>query len=184
MKRLMKTTLALGAAAWMSMAGAMDPASNSFSQYINDKGEIQLPQNYRQNWTHLGSWMVPDAKAPGHGFHDVYTQNWAAKAYLRDGEFPDGSVLVKEVRKIESGAQTTGQAHWAGDTNIWFVMIKDKKQRFNGPHWGDGWGWALFDTKTPGKNISASYAETCQGCHIPAQNTDRVFIEGYPTLNR
>jgi hypothetical protein len=40
---------------------------------------------------------------------------------------------------------TTGDAHWATDIKVWFVLIKDSKGRYkNNPLWGDGWGWALF----------------------------------------
>jgi len=44
--------------------------------------------------------LVADSKAPGHGFHDFYTQPQAVEAFLMNGAFPDGMVLVKEIRKI------------------------------------------------------------------------------------
>jgi hypothetical protein len=63
-------------------------------------------------------------------------------------------------------------------------MVKDRKQRFDGPHWGEGWGWALYKADDPASNVSASFAETCRGCHVPAQDNDWVFTEAYPTLRR
>ena len=156
-------------------------------KFVDQQGNIGLPKeylhHYRQHWTHLGSWIVDDNQAPGYGFHDVYTQPEAAQAYRDTGEFPDGTVLVKEVRGVESGVKTTGQAHWAGGINVWFVMVKDSRNRFSGNnHWGEGWGWALLKPDDPGKDVSASFSETCQGCHVPAKNHDWVFVEGYPTL--
>jgi hypothetical protein len=54
------------------------------------------------------------------------------------------TVLVKEVFATDHAQLTTGDAHWATGTKVWFVMIKDDKGRYPGnPLWGDGWGWAL-----------------------------------------
>jgi hypothetical protein len=49
-------------------------------------------------------------------------------------------------------------------------------------HWGEGCGWALYEAKAPATNVSKSFEETCKGCHVPAQQNDWVFVEGYPTL--
>ena len=43
---------------------------------------------------------------------------------------------------------------------MWFVMIKDEKGRYPGnPLWGDGWGWALFKTDAPDKQIATTTRE-------------------------
>lgn len=187
-----------------SMLGAVNAADmeqNTFGKIVDETGAISLPTNYRDHWAHMGSWMIPDPKAPGHGFHDVYTQPETALHYQRTSTFPDGAVIIKEVRAVEKGPKTTGEAHWAGATNIWFVMIKDAKGRFkNNLHWSEGWGWALFENKkdsmsagmtggmslenksTSFTNVSQGFKESCQGCHLPAKAKDWVFIEGYPTL--
>ncbi|SFM34660.1 cytochrome P460 family protein [Marinobacter zhejiangensis] len=169
-------------ACWSTLAHAAEPADTTFRDYVDTEGNITLPMDARQSWVHLGSWVVNDAEAPGAGFHDVYTQPEAAQAYRESGEFADGTVLIKEIRNIESGTKTTGPALWAGDTQIWFVMVKDTQSRFDSPHWANGWGWALIKPDNPMLNVSESFEQTCQGCHIPAQETDWVFVEGYPTL--
>ena len=161
----------------------IDRVNSTFATLVDEKGNIQLPENYRQHWGHMGSWTVLEPSAPGHGFHDVYTQQDAIKAYLEKGQFPDGTVLVKEVRKVESGAQTTGHAQWAGDINITFVMVKDEKGRFpDNKHWKEGWGWALYEAQNPLKNVSQGFEESCFSCHAPAKQTDWVFVNGYPSL--
>ena len=98
----------------------------------------------------------------------------------------DGATLVKEIRKLETSAMTTGNpVVWGSDAAVWFVMVKDAKGRFaSNPLWGDGWGWALFKADAPAKNVAVSYAADCMGCHVPAAKTDRVFIQGYPTLTQ
>jgi cytochrome c len=173
--------LLLGFAARASVFLAQD--NRGFSPYVDGRGAIRLPEGFREKWVHLGSWFVPDEKAPGYGVHDVYTQPETVAAYKRDGEFPDSAVLVKEIRKIRARMLTTGPASWAGENAVWFVMIRDKAGRFrNHPNWGDGWGWALFEAKDPAKNVSLSYRKDCTSCHTPARKTNWVFVEGYPTL--
>ena len=106
-------------------------------------------------------------------------------AYRRDGKFPDGSVLVKEVTSVGSAKLTTGQSHWATDTKLWFVMIKDSKGRFPGNDlWGDGWGWALFLAKEPAHNVATDYETDCKTCHVPARKDDWIYIRGYPALRK
>lgn len=163
---------------------AFEPgAGETFSRYVDEEGNISLPEDVRRNWSHLGSWVVDDTEAPGHGFHDVYVQPQALTAYLANGHFPDGAILVKEIRTIQRANLTTGQAEWAEKPKVWFVMIKDRKARFaDSPHWGGGWGWALFDAQKPGKNVSRGWREECLACHVPAKANDYVFIEGYPSL--
>ncbi|UTW12743.1 cytochrome P460 family protein [Marinobacterium rhizophilum] len=162
------------------MAGSL--AEETYSRHVDSGGAISLPSDFRLSWTHLGSWVVSEATAPGAGFHDVYTQAEAARSFRENGVFPDGAVLIKEIRTIESGDKTTGPAQWARDPAVWFVMVKDTQGRFDSPHWGEGWGWALFKAEEASVNASASFEETCKGCHVPAQQNDWVFTEGYPTL--
>jgi hypothetical protein len=155
----------------------------TFSKYVDQKGTISLPKDFRVSWVHLGSWFVPDEKAAGYGFHDVYTQEEAVQAFKKTGKFPDGAVLVKEIRGIESAQMTTGNASWAANSLIWFVMIKDEKGRFpDSPNWGSGWGWALFKAPDTVKNVSADFQKDCIPCHLPVQKSDWVYLQGYPTL--
>lgn len=184
-------TVALGLASLNGHAEDLKSADSAkiltrtFGTLVDQNGNIKLPSNFRQDWSHLGSWAVLDSKAPGHGFHDVYTQKEAVDAFRSTGKFPDGTVLVKEVRTVEEGVQTTGQAQWAGSPKIWFVMVKNEKDRFQGnDHWQEGWGWALYEAKNPSNNISKGFRSTCMGCHVPAKQTDWVFTKGYPTLSK
>ncbi len=162
---------------------------DTFSTYVDSKGGITLPRNYRDKWEYLGAWVVPELpdgkKSDGYGFHDVFAQPGTTEAFkINDKIFPDGTVLIKEIRSIQSSPMTTGPKVLYADKEIlWFVMIKDSKGRFpDNPNWGDGWGWALFLVEDPDKNVSTDYKKDCLGCHIPAKNTDWVYLQGYPTL--
>lgn len=183
MYRYLPTFAGLTMAFCTLYAYADELATDTYRHYVSPTGDISLPKNFRQHWTHLGSWAVTDANAPGHGFHDVYTQAAAVSAYQQTGKFPDGTILIKEIRTLNTATLTTGKAVWAGDNSVWFVMVKDTRQRFKGNHhWGDGWGWALFAAAQPTVNSSDGYINSCMACHTPAKTSDWVFVQGYPTL--
>jgi hypothetical protein len=116
--------------------------------------------------------------------HMTYASPNAAENYRKTGKFADGTVLVKEVFGTDHGQMTTGDAHWASGTKVWFVMIKDEKGRYSqNALWGDGWGWALFKSDAPDKQVATDYKKDCLGCHIPARGTDWIYVQGYPVLS-
>jgi cytochrome c len=160
------------------------PKADDFSPYVTKDGGISLPADFREKFLHLGTWAV--ATKPGKPvdeLHGVYARPEDVQAYRRDGKFPDGAVLVKDVTSVGSDKLTTGQANWATDIKIWFVMIKDAKGRFpKNDLWGDGWGWALFEAKDPKRNVATDYKADCKVCHIPAKKDDWVYVRGYPVL--
>jgi hypothetical protein len=161
-------------------------AADNFSPYVTKDGGISRPTDYRDTFEYLGSYAVatkPDK--PLDEMHVVYARPEDVRAYRRDGKFPDGATLVKEVTRVGSDKLTTGQSHWATDIKLWFVMIKDAKGRFPGNDlWGDGWGWALFLAKEPARNVATDYSTDCRTCHIPAKKDDWVYVRGYPALKR
>jgi cytochrome c len=160
------------------------PNADEFSPYVTRDGGISLPLEYREKFLHLGTWAV--ATKPGKPvdeMHNVYARPEDIQAYRRDGKFPDGAVLVKDVTRVGSDKLTTGQATWTTDIKIWFVMIKDAKRRFpKNDLWGDGWGWALYEAKDPKRNVATDYKTDCKVCHIPAKKDDWVYTRGYPVL--
>lgn len=168
-----------GLLAW----AATGQADSSFSPWVDNDGNIAFPRQFRESMVHLGSWFVPAGEASG--FHDVFTERQSLEAYRKTGSFPDGATLVKELRASDSAAYTTGQnvSHANGELKQWFVMIRDEKARFpDNAIWGDGWGWALFKADEPMTNVATHYRTDCLGCHVPARDTDWVYVEGYPTL--
>ena len=178
---LIAATIALGS------SGRDDPparAAGNFSPYVTKDGGISRPTDYRDTFEYLGSYAVatkPDK--PVDEMHVVYARPEDVRAYRRDGKFPDGATLVKEVTRVGSERLTTGQSHWATDVKLWFVMIKDAKGRFPGNDlWGDGWGWALFLANEPARNVATDYSTDCRTCHIPARKDDWVYVRGYPAL--
>jgi hypothetical protein len=156
------------------------PGSSGFD-LVDAKGDIRKPAEYRERYEALGTYTVLDPK--GDQMHLTYASPGTAQYYRKTGKYADGTVLVKEVFGTEHARMTTGDAHWASGTKVWFVMIKDEKGRYPGnPLWGDGWGWALFKSDAPDKQVATDYKKDCLGCHVPAKATDWVYIQGYPVL--
>ena len=167
--------------------------ATSFSGFdlVDKTGNIRKPDGYRDRYQILGTFTVFNAIPMASGSpsekegesHYTYASPGTAEYYRKTGKFPDGTVLVKEVFGTDHCKLTTGDAHWASRTIQWFVMIKDEKGRYPGnPLWGDGWGWALFKSDAPDKQVSTDYKRDCLGCHIPAQATDWIYVQGYPVL--
>ncbi len=97
---------------------------------VDKAGNIQKPTNYRDHYQVLGTYAVLDPK--GNQMHFTYASPGAAEYYRKNGKFADGTVLVKEVLGTDHAQMTTGDAHWASGTKVWFVMIKDEKGRYLG----------------------------------------------------
>jgi hypothetical protein len=155
----------------------------SFSKYVDKDGTIHLPEDYRLNWTHLGSWAVNAADDQKANMHDVYAEPDAVAKFRTTGKWPDGATIVKEVRATSHDQLATGDVMWDGPIVVWFVMVKDQNDRFpSNPNWGRGWGWALFKADNPMKNVSSDYTADCLSCHVPAKSTDWIYTRGYPTL--
>ena len=148
---------------------------------IDKTGNIRKPSDYRDKYEALGTYAVLDPK--GDQMHLTYASPGTAEYFRKTGKYPDGTVLVKEVFGTDHAQMTTGDAHWASGTKVWFVMIKDTKGRYPGnPLWGDGWAWALFKSDAPDKQVATDYKKDCLGCHVPAKATDWVYVQGYPVL--
>lgn len=158
-------------------------AQGTFSPYVDASGGITLPPDYRTRWVFLGSWSIDagGSTAGAKGMHNVYTQPGVVESFRNGGEFPDGTVLVKELLNTETRTMTTGTVSHGVDVEGWFVMVKDANNRFpDNKLWGDGWGWALFG---PDRMLKTKdYKAECLGCHVPAKSTDWIYVEGYPLL--
>lgn len=156
--------------------------SNGFN-LVDKSGIISKPADYRDRYQALGVFSVADPNG-NVDLHYTYAPPGTAEYYRKNGKFADGTVLVKEVFGTDHGPMTTGEVHWAKGTKIWFIMVKDEKGRYPGnPLWGDGWGWALYKSDAPDKQVATDYKKDCLGCHVPAKATDWVYVQGYPVLS-
>ena len=178
--------VAVSAMAVIVAYAQMDHTASIAEDVADANGNLHVPEAYRTLYQSLGSWGVAADEAKGSKeLHVVYASPGTVTAYRRDGRFPDGTVLVKEVFAAATGQMTTGTVSSAANLKGWFVMMKDANGRYAGNKlWGDGWGWSWFDADNPSKTTSTDYKTNCLGCHVPARASDWVYVGGYPTLKR
>lgn len=162
------------------------PYGETTAVVVDGEGNMRVPPDYRTSYQVLGTWAVAADDGPGSKqMHVVYASPGTIAAYRKDGRFPDGTVLVKEVFNTTTKPMTTGTVSSAGALAGWFLMVKDDVGRYQGNKlWGDGWGWAWFDAADRKKTTSTDYKKDCQSCHVPAQASDWVYSHGYPPLNQ
>ncbi len=175
-----------------SISIAQPSTESTYTTLVDASGKIGIPERFRSEWAFLGTWSVAEPVAEqsgetgGHGaagLHNVYTQPDVIEAYRETGEFPDGAVLVKELLTGATKPMTTGVVSRGTDVEGWFIMVKDTRGRFtDNPLWGDGWGWVLYSSEDRTTPVTKSYQAECLGCHIPARETDWIYVEGYPVL--
>ncbi len=171
----------LSLAVYAQMTPNTGSSFNGFD-LVDKAGNIGKPKDYRDKYQALGAYTVLDPK--GNQMHFTYASPGSAEYYRQNGKFADGTVLVKEVFGTEHAQMTTGDAHWASGTKVWFILVKDEKGRYPGnPLWGNGWGWALYKSDAPDKQVAVDYKKDCLSCHIPAKATDWIYVQGYPVLH-
>ncbi|MFL5282945.1 MAG: cytochrome P460 family protein [Rhodopila sp.] len=177
-------TLVVGSAAALAQASGGAFSGTAAAKVVDAKGNLRVPEDYREIYQALGSWAIAaDGAAGSKEMHEVYASPGAIAAYRKTGHFPNGTVLVKEVFSASTASMTTGTVSHPDTLKGWFVMVKDGKNSHPGnPLWGDGWGWSWFDAGKPLKTTSTNYKTDCQGCHVPAQSTDWIYVNGYAAL--
>jgi hypothetical protein len=168
------------------------------SDAVDASGRLHVPKGYQTSFQLLGSWAAAKDEGPGsHELHVVYAAPGVIDAYRRDGQVPDGAVLVKEVHTAATAPMTTGTISRADQLLGWFVMVRDRSGK-HAPNdvWGDGWGWGWFDAGNPDiasrrlptkdgiPKATLNYRQNCKPCHAPAEATEWIFIDGYPPLKR
>ena len=113
------------------------PRFNGFD-LVDKTGNIRKPDKYRGAIGGARNICLSRSERRPAALHLRIARNRGIVP--RDGKVRDGTVLVKEIFGTEHARMTTGDAHWASGTEVWFVMIKDAKGLYPGnPLWGDGW---------------------------------------------
>jgi len=106
----------------------------------------------------------------------VFVNPAAYRSFLEHGTWPDGTVLVLEIRGGTShGSILQGGSFQTGAAMGTEVHVKDTA-RFG----GDGWAFFGFDGDKPATMIP--HAANCYACHEANTAVDRTFVQFYPTL--
>ncbi len=156
-----------------------------------EDGKLELPTGYRE-WVYLGSPLTPNALNGGEAgfpeYHNVYMHPAAYKIYKETNEFPEGTILLKELQltkqaEEEDGSRTevSGRGYFPAAFNGIDIAVKDS-QRFAE---SQNWGYFNFGHHAPPYAASAAAApvDSCAACHISNATRDMVFTEFYTILN-
>jgi hypothetical protein len=145
-------------------------------------GELKRPADHHE-WVFVGAPVTPndmnDGKAAFPEFHNVYIDPGSFASYKRTGEFPDGTVILKELVSVGGKAMESGNGYFQGEFVSLEAMVKDQKRFSDEPG-----GWAFFrfgeapDYSPTGARMKT---ESCNSCHAGA-NEDYVFTDTYPVL--
>lgn len=118
-------------------------------------GSLILPSGFRE-WVFLGGPITPnalnDGNAPFPEFHDVYVEPENFRYYQQHGNFPEGTVLVKELVLTQAGKypdgsvdSPSGRGYFPSGLHGLDVMVKDSK-RFGDTN---NWGFFTFGHQAP-----------------------------------
>jgi len=159
----------------ISQAQAPKPAA----VYTAD-GRLEFPKDYR-TWVFLSAGMdmsyseEAQAAAGGrHVFDNVFVDRVAYDAFLKTGEWPQGSVFVLEIRRGEGQGSINRAGQFQTQRLALEVHVKDRKFKS---------GWAFFggfQNDGPGREIPQTSA--CNVCHEQHGAVDTTFVQFYPTL--
>lgn len=200
-KKLMTTTALLTLFAFTALAAAIAqsfaqevPAESHYVPQYTASGELILPKNNAwRHWFYVGSPLTPNALNNGAAafpeFHNVYISPWAYAIYQKTNEFPEGTVMFKELEltlppaENSDGSRTepSGRGYFPGPFNGAEMSVKDSK-RFAAT---GGWGYFDFGHREPKDSAAEVEAkDKCAFCHIASAKKDLVWTQFYPSLNK
>lgn len=160
-------------------------AAHAENAFMIKNGELQRPTGYRE-WVYVGTPVTPNdmnaGKAAFPEHHNVYIDPESWKHWKDKGEFPDGTIIIKELVSVGSKAAVSGQGYFQGEFVGLEATIKSKS---NFPDEPGNWAYFSFsskDHKTLTETAKAFPTESCNNCHKAAAADDFVFTQYYPVL--
>lgn len=175
--------LLLGAAALASPAstpaayGAEVPVTSAV-RYTAD-GKLLLSPDYRE-WIFLTSGIdmaySEGGQPPMHSmFDNIYVPRDAYRAFVATGTWPDGTVLLMEIRGAGSKASINKRGKFQTTEVMGFEAHVKDAARFDG-------GWAFFGLNADNPGAEIPHTAACYSCHVQHGAVDTTFVQFYPTL--
>lgn len=146
-------------------------------------GEMTQPAGYRE-WVYVGTPLTPNdmnpPEAPFPEFHNVYIHPADYARYKQTGEFPDGTVIIKELVSVGSKEASSGRGYFMGEFIGLETAVKDSKRFPLEPGY---WAYFSFGHEYPLAQTAAKQpVSTCNTCHGTNADQDWVFTQYYPVL--
>jgi hypothetical protein len=154
-------------------------------------GDLIIPKNWRE-WVFVGSPLTPNALNGGNAgfpeYHNVYIEPSSYEIFKKTGEFPEGTIMFKELQLTLSGenpdgsrTEPSGRGYFPGPFNGADVTVKDTK-RYAAT---GGWGYYNFNHHEPKAPTAAlKPKEECAYCHMASAKKDEVWTQFYPLLDK
>ena len=150
------------------------PSNEARAQFAGDK--LVRPEGYRE-WiylsTGLGMNYTPDPNM-GDQFTNVFVPQWAYRAFVASGKWPEGTWFVVENRAQQSKGSINKGGHFQTDLLGLGVEVKDGK-RFPDK-------WVYFNFGPDDKTASVNPKQACWECHEANAAVEHSFVQFYPTL--
>jgi hypothetical protein len=177
-----------------AQSGSNDGSALTRTRYLpeyTESGDLMLPKNFNE-WVYVGSPLTPNAlnggKANFPEFHNVYIEPGSYEIYKKTGEFPEGTIIFKELQltlpaENPDGSRTepSGRGFFPGKLNGADVTVKDTKRYAE----TNGWGYYNFSHHEPKAATAKPKPKSeCAFCHIASAKKDDVWTQFYPLLDK
>lgn len=188
MKRITRGLLLIGMGllcpVTFAQSSRVDGAGSDIS-YTAD-GRLDFPGRYRE-WVYLTSGfdMSYSAAAKGsahHLFDNLFVDPASYRAFEQTGTWPDGTVLVLELRRAGTNDPLNRQGSFQGADIVGVEVHVRDSARFAGD-------WAFFSFGGVGASAAGPPAAKqlpqsadCYACHTAHGAVDSTFVQFYPTL--
>lgn len=129
---------------------------------------VQFPNSFRQ-WVHVGTGVILPGANPQfkteEGMHHIFANQEAVGGYS-SGSFPDGSIIVYELRDTRQMSGVIVE----GDRKRVDVMIKDSSHQSTG-----GWRFERFWGNDQAQDAVHDSGASCFQCHEKAKAHGSIF---------
>jgi Cytochrome P460 len=161
--------LVAGAAVKMQPSGS---AATDRPEFTGTK-DLKRPENYRA-WVFLSAGYGMTYNTGGNPqFTNVFVPQWAYRAFMGSGRWPDQTMFVVEERSAQSKGSINKDGHFQTDLTGIAVEVKDARLP-------DQWGYYAFDENS--KTAQINRKEACFTCHDAHAAVEHTFVQFYPTL--
>ena len=187
------TTVAFGGPPTKHHKATTLPPRTRYLPEYTASGDLMLPKNnIWREWVFVGEPLTPNAlnggKANFPEYHNVYIEPGSYEIYKKTGEFPDGTIMFKELQLTLPGenpdgsrTEQSGRGYFPGAFNGADVTVKDTKRYAD----TGGWGYYKFNHHEPkAPTATVQPRDKCAFCHIASAKKDEVWTQFYRLLDR
>jgi cytochrome c553 len=153
----------------------LSPVAATAQEYTK-AGELILPKDYL-HWTFLTSGIgmsYPEEGVPTQTtFGNLFVNPKAEVEFIKTGVWPDGTILILEVRDAANRPALNKDARFQSDLLGFEAHVKDSRRG----------GWVFYAIRKGAQSGKAfPKTATCYSCHEKNGAVDTTFVQYYPTL--